>query len=111
MKSYFYVFGIYQEVDLDLVCLSWADTEMWCSLLGLEHVPVIYQGTYRAFDQKKHIKTLDLSIHEGYVIRNTDRFLEKDFDKNVAKWVRANHVQTDEHWMSKKVEKNLLRHE
>ena len=29
-------------------------------------------------------------------------------DKNVAKWVRPNHVQTDEHWMWKDVVPNKL---
>ena len=35
---------------------------------------------------------------EGLVIRIADKFSVGEFDKNVAKYVRANHVQTDSHW-------------
>lgn len=35
---------------------------------------------------------------EGIVIRNADSFPLEDFSKNVVKYVRKNHVQTDEHW-------------
>jgi hypothetical protein len=28
--------------------------------------------------------------------------------ERVAKFVRSNHVKTDEHWMHKEIEKNLL---
>lgn len=35
---------------------------------------------------------------EGYVIRNINSFHNDDFQKNVAKYVRKGHVQTDEHW-------------
>ena len=35
---------------------------------------------------------------EGVVVRNAGSFLLDDFSKNVVKYVRANHVQTDEHW-------------
>ena len=44
---------------------------------------------------------------EGIVIRNCSEF--SDFKTNVAKYVRANHVQTDEHWSKKAIERNLLK--
>lgn len=47
-------------------------------------------------------------ICEGYVTRNLDSFHINDFDKNVAKCVRKNHVQTDEHW-TKDWQSNKLR--
>lgn len=34
----------------------------------------------------------------GVVIRNADSFPIDDFQKNVVKYVRENHVQTDSHW-------------
>jgi hypothetical protein len=43
---------------------------------------------------------------EGYVVRNTSSFLLRDFEQNVAKFVREGHVQTDKHWMHQKMEKN-----
>lgn len=45
---------------------------------------------------------------EGYVMRPADAFKLDDFNNNVVKWVRPNHVQTDEHWMNKEVEVNGL---
>jgi hypothetical protein len=35
---------------------------------------------------------------EGVVIRVADSFKLDDFPNYVCKWVRPNHVQTDEHW-------------
>ena len=35
---------------------------------------------------------------EGFVVRNIDSFKYEDFSKNVGKYVRANHVQTNQHW-------------
>ncbi len=36
---------------------------------------------------------------EGFVIRPYDEFRFSEYADVVGKWVRANHVQTDEHWM------------
>ena len=40
LESMFYVFSIW---DND-TCLSWNETEIWCGLLELKMVPVIYEG-------------------------------------------------------------------
>ena len=45
--------------------------------------------------------------HEGIVVRTKEAF--KDFDNNVAKYVRRNHVQTDEHWSKQKIIRNILK--
>lgn len=45
---------------------------------------------------------------EGYVIRNADEFPFSELSKNVAKYVRMNHVQTDDHWRNQPLVKNLL---
>lgn len=37
-------------------------------------------------------------VIEGIVVKNTESFPVEDFQYNVIKYVRANHVQTDEHW-------------
>jgi hypothetical protein len=52
---------------------------------------------------------MDPEVNEGYVIRLADTFNIKDFQQSVGKFVRPNHVQTDEHWMSKPVEPNRLK--
>jgi hypothetical protein len=105
LKSYFYVFSIWNEKNQ---CLSWGDTQEWVEILGLELPPVLYEGIW---DEAKMIflaKNLDLDVCEGYVVRNIEQFDFADFSYNVAKWVRSNHVQTDEHWMDREVIPNQL---
>jgi hypothetical protein len=86
------------------VCLSVDDTLEWCQLLGLTFVPILYRGQF----DLELIKNwqIDLDTQEGYVVRKTNAFHYNDFQKNVAKYVRKGHVQTDAHWLSKPVVKN-----
>jgi len=96
-----YPFYVFQVTDKQKV-LSWDDTLVICECLELPAVPEIYRGEYHpdliklAYSLYQN-NSLNDEI-EGYVIRNVDEFNESDFDKNIAKWVRPNHVQTDEHW-------------
>lgn len=99
--SYFYGFSIWEDEN----CLSWDDTIDYFSLLNITSVPVLYKGIYNG----DIIKSLDVSGKEGYVIRKCNAFNYKDFQKNVAKFVRANHVQTDSHWMYSEITPNKLK--
>jgi hypothetical protein len=45
---------------------------------------------------------------EGYVIRRADAFLRSEFNRSVAKYVRANHVKNEGHWLTKQVIPNEL---
>lgn len=105
LKTYFYVFNIWDENN---VCLSIDDTIEWCNLLNLEYVPILYRGHWNA--DLIQSWDLDFVVQEGYVVRNTHSFNYKNFQQNVAKYVRRGHVQTDEHWMNRPVVKNLLYH-
>ena len=97
-KMFFQVFAIYDENNM---CLSWDDVCHWCDLLGIEHVPVIFTGPYdkdkilAAFNEYQQRQPNEV---EGFVVRNASSFSYNDFSKNAGKYVRANHVQTDEHW-------------
>jgi dihydroneopterin aldolase len=42
-------------------------------------------------------------------VRLEDAFDYRDFRRSVAKFVRKNHVQTDEHWMAGEVIPNKLK--
>lgn len=107
LESYFHVFSIWNEKN---ECLSWEDTKEWCELLGLKLVRVIAQGFDITARVYLHGKFMDeeSSTQEGYVIRNINSFPYDLFNQNVAKYVRANHVQTDSHWMSQAIVKNTL---
>jgi hypothetical protein len=46
---------------------------------------------------------------EGYVVRLASGFHYRGFRQSVAKYVRKDHVQTDDHWKSREVVPNRLR--
>lgn len=79
-------------------CLSWDDTIVWFSLLGIKHVPVLYEGIWDEKTISNLHKSLDLTKQEGFVVRRRDSFLIDDFATYVAKWVRNDHVTSDQHW-------------
>ena len=84
---------------------DWDTVEWFASQLEVPTVPVLYRGTFANVEDitmwfEMHLKEPS-SIGgecEGFVIRSVDRFPASEFATNVGKYVRANHVQTDEHW-------------
>lgn len=101
LNSYFYVFNIWDGE----YCLDWYDTCEYARMLGLIVVPTLYRGIYN----EELIKTLYKEGIEGYVVRKINSFNYNDFNYNVAKFVRLNHVQTNEHWMHSEITPNKLR--
>jgi hypothetical protein len=111
LPAHFLVFSIWNDRN---ECLPWGETVLWAKLLGLHTVPVLYQGSWdegavRAFDGAG--KSQLGGDREGYVVRRADGFHYRAFRRSVAKYVRANHVQTDEHWKAREVVANQLREE
>jgi len=109
LPTYFLAFAIYDDKN---VCLDWDVTTGWCDLLGIKHVPELGGGTW---SPKMELQVRDQKFQpnygeniEGYVVRTVHGFAHDDFASNVAKFVRKNHVQTDEHWMSQAVVPNGL---
>tara|TARA_R110002095_G_scaffold4178_4_gene11413 strand:- start:864 stop:1112 length:249 start_codon:yes stop_codon:yes gene_type:complete len=74
--------------------------------LGLAHVPVLYDGLYDASILRSI--TPNTNVSEGYVVRLASEFSFAQFPDSIAKWVRRNHVQSEEHWMHKAVVANGL---
>ena len=105
LPSYFLMFNAWE----DDVCYSWDETLDIAKTLELETVPVLYRGVYDEdiikglYDESKY------STMEGYVIRVATSFNINDFNSSVAKFVRKDHVQTDEHWLRSGGELNMLR--
>jgi len=95
----FQVFGIYDENN---DCISWDDTKDVCKELNIKTVPEIYRGKYNKDLILNAFKEYSDKVYpqevEGFVIRNAEHFHYDDFKCNTGKYVRANHVQTDEHW-------------
>lgn len=96
LPSYVMGFSIWNEKN---VCLGWDETLEYFDLLQIPSVPVLYDGI---FDEKAIRALWHPSKHatsEGYVLRVADPFPYGKFKESVAKFVRANHVQTNKHWM------------
>lgn len=103
LKEYFHIFAVRND-DMYL-WYSWDDVETIASLLELPTVPVLWRGTINSMSELKTLVDNYVSqpsvygkTREGVVIRIADEFPIDEFSNNVCKWVRSNHVTTDEHW-------------
>ena len=105
LKSYFYMFSMWTPSS---ACLSWDQTVEWAELLGIETVPVLYDGKFDEGKIRKLCEELDTSKIEGAVLRVADCFSIADFPKSVMKYVRKGHVQTEDHWMTSVIRPNGL---
>ena len=104
LPSYFLVFSVW---DGD-TCLSWDDTEIICEELGLQTVPVLWRTQYNTTEIKALAEKVTARGGEGIVVRYAGEFKYDEFDKNLAKYVRKNHVQTDKHWSFSEIVKNAI---
>jgi hypothetical protein len=102
LPSYFIGFTIF---DGDK-CLSYDETQEWFALLGITTAPVLYRGIW----EESRIKRCMTGVskfggeQEGYVVRNINAYHVQDFKRNIAKYVRENHVQTAAHnWLRQEV--------
>lgn len=108
LPSYFLVFSIWDENN---VCLSWDATKEWAELLGLLTVPELYRGIWDVDKVKAcYIGQSFGAEQEGYVVRNTASFHYDNFVDNVGKFVRFNHIKTDQNWMNQPVVPNGIIH-
>lgn len=101
LKSYFYLFGVRDNN----IWIPWEQVEEYAYLLDLETVPVLFKGLVGSEKELKEIvddlvsKPSELGgEREGIVVRNAGLFHNDHFKDNVAKWVRKDHVKTDQHW-------------
>jgi hypothetical protein len=108
LTSYFMSFSIW----MDNTCLSWDESLEYFQILGMDVVPVFYDGVYDQKLIRDEFKKYENS-HEGYVIRLADEFKYGDFRKSVGKFVRPEFRQivnsSHGHWISKKIEVNKLK--
>ena len=84
---------------------NWDDVELVAETLGVKTVPVLWRGVIETEPQLRRLVDQFMSepstfgdTKEGVVIRKVNGFYDEYFSKNVCKWVRPHHVQTDEHW-------------
>lgn len=104
LKSYFYPFAVYDDNNF---CLSFDDTEdflrntVFKDLPNRMKIPTKPKLLYRHYFNRNEIESIEINkkYQEGYVVRTDEGFHYDDFELHVAKYVRKNHVQTDEHWL------------
>jgi hypothetical protein len=111
LPAHFLVFSIWNARN---ECLPWDETVTWAQLLGLHTVPVIALGIWNeAFVRLSDdvAKSQLGGDREGYVVRLAAGFHYRAFRRSVVKYVRKNHVTTDDHWAQRAVVANKLREE
>lgn len=104
LPSYFMAYSVWDQSNR---CLPWEETIEWLDLLGLEHVPVFYDGIYSP-ELISAFPRIDPfgNDTEGFVVRLASGFGYDEFDRSVAKHVRSGFVIADQHWMHSKVVPN-----
>ncbi len=105
LPSYLYGLSVWNEKN---VSLNYDETLDWFNLLGITPAPEIWRGVFTMEKAKEIADRLDMTKQEGFVVRRIDEIPYSKFGKMVAKYVRENHVQTDNHWMSGPVVSNKL---
>lgn len=84
---------------------DWDLVEKHAKALNVKTVPVLFRGKFGSVKEITEFFKDNLASPsklgpdcEGFVMRRPISFDSRDFAKNVCKYVRADHVQTDEHW-------------
>lgn len=111
LPDYFVIFGVADEHNY---ARPWNEVEEWAYLLDVPHAPVVWRGVW---DTKTVMSLYPFASMlssqapaEGYVVRTAGAFPMAEFDRHVAKFVRAGHVQPEStHWMHQKIVPNRRR--
>lgn len=104
LPSYFLGFGwiVGDEVQ------SWDATLARFEELGVAPVPTLYRGPYKPGLFEDLAAALDRAKQEGFVVRVAGAFPELEMPVRMGKYVRAGHVQDEEHWMKAELIPNHL---
>lgn len=113
LPAYLMLFGV-RDAEKDMWA-SWEETVIWAEDLEVITAPVLYEGfvcTESELQSLVERLAVEPSVagqeREGVVVRLADEFSDADFNVSVAKWVRSNHVQTDDHWKNQAIVRNGL---
>lgn len=115
LPSYFLLFAV--RIEDENRWLSWNEVLDLAQYAGFSTVPVLWQGKLtrnleaivedqlRLNPQGKCEAEPEL---EGIVVRSVVGWEAPSTEHHIAKWVRANHVQTDVHWKRQEIIRNGL---
>lgn len=92
---------------------SWSEVQLWAQELQVPTVPLLLEVTFEpAAELQKHVElfasapSLCGGDREGVVVRLAREFSDAEFPRAVAKHVRKDHVQTDDHWSHQVIFRN-----
>jgi hypothetical protein len=103
LLSYFLGFSVWNK----RYCCSWDTTVEWFEIFGITPVPVLYEGVYKKDVLDELWANMNPARNEGYVVRLRTGFNLDSFQESVGKYVRKDHVQTDDRlWSLKPVVPN-----
>ncbi len=115
LPGYFLLFNVRELTMASPYWYSWKEVEMWAEEIGVPTVPVLFKGEVSSEKELKELVESFMNqpsscggIREGVVVRVAKEFYDDDFSFCVMKCVRANHVQTSEHWKDQEIIKNKL---
>ena len=108
LPSFYFLFGV-RDDETD-VWWEWEMVAAQAEALGVPAVPVLYRGVVeRVVDLERLTGELarEASVYggerEGMVVRVERGFAGEEFGACLGKYVRADHVQTEEHWMFQEI--------
>ncbi len=104
LPSYFMGFAWIQGGQVQ----GWDDTQARFAELGITSVPQLYRGPFSNTLIDDLVAGMNFERQEGFVIRTTASFSEAEMATRLGKYVRADHVQSDIHWMKAELVKNSL---
>lgn len=113
LDGYFQVFNVYDNKYN--LWLSWPEVKNWSDKIGVPTTPVIKNGVYyeNKHEAAEKLRQIAEDVvekgHEGIVVRPKYPFHFGQFSRFVGKYVRENHVKTDEHWMHQEMIENCLK--
>jgi RNA ligase len=114
LPDYSLVFGV--RDDAAQAWFSWDEVQSQAESLGLPTVPELFRGTVadaRALERLTTELALQPSAfggtREGVVVRRACGFSDSEFAESLGKWVRKDHVTTDEHWMHQNIRAQRLK--
>ncbi len=113
LPGYFMLFNV-RALDAN-AWYSWDMVELWASEIEVPTVPVLFKGSVSSEKELQELVESFMNqssacggIREGVVVRVQGEFSDDSFSNCVMKCVRANHVQTTEHWKEQEIIKNKL---
>jgi len=102
LTNYFYVFAARRSGDW----LCWDETRDLAKRLGLATVPEVFRGALSEGELQGSLEQWQMEpsaldaqkTPEGFVVRHAAAIPGGSFAECIGKFVRANHIQTDESW-------------